>query len=296
MAISNSSSSSKRWLTAASLLTLYLAWGSIYLAIQVGLKSFPPLLFAGLQNAVGIVLYIALRLRGYRNPTLREVRNVCLVGTMLIAGGTGLLCVSEKYVSSSLAAIEVASVPLLACLAAFLFAQKPRAKEVAGLAIGFVGIVLLNADGNLAGSALGVVAVLAACAFWAVGSVTSQHIDMPEPMMAAALQMVAGSIAVIALAFVVGERWPVEVSTTSLGALLYCAVIGSLLAYSAYVYLLQNVRPALATSYAYINPPVALALGYFLAGDLVSWREIIAMVLILIGVAVIALDRRDKAT
>lgn len=279
----------RRLLVAAALAVLYLVWGSIYLAIRYGLESYPPLLFAAAQNAAGLALYVALRLGGAAAPTRRQWRNCAVVGVLLIAAGTGLLCISEQSISSSLAAIEVASVPLFATAIALAFGQRARRGDWFGLGLGFAGVVVLNLDGQLAGSAFGVAAVLGAALFWALGSVWSQHRDMPAPLVSAAAQMICGSAVLFVLALLRGERWPAVATPNAQLALLYCAVAGCVLSYVAYVYLLHTVRPALATSYAYVNPPVAVLLGVWLAGEHVGLRGIAAMVLILAGVAWIAL-------
>lgn len=286
---------SPRVLVPLALFSLYIVWGSTYLAIRIGLESFPPFTMAALRFLItGAVLYAFLRWRGVNNPTLLQWRNCAVTGTLLLGFGNGLVCWAQQSVSSGLAAVAVASMPLFAAVFGTFFGQWPRRLELIGLLVGFAGVILLNLGGDLAGSRLGALALLAAAASWAFGSLWSKRQDMPEPMMNTAAQMLTGGAALTVLALLNGQGIPAEPSLRAGLALAYLAVFGSIIGFSAYLYLLRTVRPALATSYAYVNPPVAVLFGALLAGERVHALDIVGMTVILGGVAIITLAR-DKS-
>ena len=279
-------------LVPLALLAVYVLWGSTYLAIRYGLESYPPFLMAGIRFAfAGALMYGFLRWRGLAAPTLRQWRNCAFVGTLLLAGGNGLVCFAEQSVSSGLAAVMVASMPLFAAVFAGLYGSWPRRAEWIGLLIGFAGVILLSFSGELRGAPLGVLALLSAAMCWAFGSVWSKHQDMPQPMNNTAAQMLCGSVVLTVLGLLGGEHYPAHPTLSATLAIGYLIVAGSILGFSAYVYLLHKVRPALATSYAYINPPIAVLFGMLVAGEHVHALDIVGMLVILTGVAVITLTK-----
>jgi drug/metabolite transporter (DMT)-like permease len=286
---------SPRLLVPLALVSLYLIWGSTYLAIRIGLESYPPFTMAALRFVItGIALYAFLRWRGAPAPSARQWRNCAVTGTLLLGFGNGLVCWAQQSVSSGLAAVAVASMPLFAAIFGAFFGQWPRRLELIGLLVGFAGVILLNLGGDLAGSRLGAIALLAAAASWAFGSLWSKRQDMPEPMMNTAAQMLTGGAALTVLALLNGNGLPDAPSLRATLALAYLAVFGSIIGFSAYLYLLRTVRPALATSYAYVNPPVAVLIGALLADERVHALDIVGMTVILGGVAIITLAR-DKS-
>ena len=282
-----------RAIVVLALLTVYLVWGSTYLAIKVALESYPPFGMASVRFAVaGALLYAWLRLRGAPSPSAAQWRNCAVTGTLLLGGGNGLVCFAETSVSSSLAAVAVASMPLFAAVFAGLYGKWPRRWDWIGLAIGFAGVILLNLGGEMQTSRAGALALLLAPLAWAFGSVWSKHQDMPGPWMSTAAQMLTGAIALGVVTLAIGEPFPDAPSARATGAVIYLVIFGSIAAFTAYVYLLNTVRPALATSYAYVNPPVAVLLGVWLGGESFGTIEAIAMAVILAGVAIILLQRR----
>lgn len=283
----------RRFLVPLSLLALYFIWGSTYFAIRVALESFPPFSLGALRFfCTGLLLYVGLRLRGHAAPSGAQWRNAAITGTLLLAVGNGLVCFAETKVSSGLAAVAVASMPLFAALFGAVLGTRPSHAELAGLLIGFVGVIVLNLGGNLRGEPLGALALALAAASWAFGSLWSKKRDMPAPAMSTAAQMLGGSVVLFALALGRGEHFPATVSTRSLVALLYLGAFGSIIAFSAYVYLLANTRPALATSYAYVNPPVAVLLGALVGGEPVRTLDLVGMAVILVGVVAITRARK----
>jgi len=274
----------------AALLAVYVVWGSTYLAIRVALEGFPPLLMAGVRFALaGAALYAWLRLRGTAAPTRAQWGAATLVGGFLLLGGNGGVVVAEQWVASGLTALGVATVALWSALFAGVWGQWPRRLEWVGLAVGFAGVALLNLEGNLRASPMGAVALLVATVSWAFGSMWSRHLDLPRGLMAAAAEMLAGGGLLLVASAVVGERVPPVPAARAWLALAYLIVFGSWVGFSAYLYLLRRVRPAIATSYAYVNPIVAMFLGVAFAGERITPTEWLAMPVILAGVALVAL-------
>lgn len=288
--------SASAWAIVLALAVVYLVWGSTYLAIRFALEGgWPPLLMAGLRFvAAGSILYAVLRLRGTPAPTRAQWRNSAFVGVLLLGIGNGLVCVAEQTVSSGLAAVAVSSVSLWMALFAALRGERPRRLEAVGLALGFAGVVWLNAGSSLRGTPAGLVALLVASIAWAYGSIWSRGRDLPTPFMGAAAQMLCGGVAMLLAGVVLGERfdgWPDARGLLSVG---YLATFGSLLAFSAYIWLLHHVRPALASSNAYVNPVIAVVLGAWLAGERFGAGEVGAMSVVLLGVVAITLARAAR--
>ena len=285
-----------RVLVPLTLVAVYLLWGSTYLAIRVALVGYPPFFMAAIRFLIagGLMLGV-LRWRGVAMPTMRQWVNCSICGTLLLGFGNGLVCYAEQTVASGIAAVAVASMPLFAALFAGFYRQWPNRAEWIGLLVGFIGVILLNFGGDLRDSPLGALALVAAAASWAFGSVWARRQDMPHPAMSTAVQMLCGSAALALAGWLDGERIAAIPSTQATLALGYLVVAGSLLGFSAYIYLLHHVRPALATSYAYINPPVAVLIGVLLGGESVRALDITGMVVILVGVAAITLAKSSPA-
>ncbi len=276
-----------------ALAALYLIWGSTYFAIRVALEGFPPLLMAGTRFVLaGGLLYAAARRRGAPRPERAEWRSGALVGALLCAAN-GLVTVSEQWVSSSVAAVVVASVPLWAVLAALLWRERPARAEVAGLVVGLAGVVLLQAGGDLRAHPLGAAMLVLSTWSWALGSMWSRRLPLAPGLMAPATEMLAGGALLVTAALARGEHLAAPPGLRPLVAWTFLTLFGSLVAFSAYNFLLRRVRPALATSYAYVNPAVAVGLGA-LAGEAVGLRELGALTLILGGVAIVAATRRPQ--
>ena len=271
-----------------ALASVYLVWGSTYLAIRVGLEGYPPFLMGSLRFlAASLVFYAFLRWRGHAPPTRAQWKNAAIMGLFMMLLGNGLVNVAEQTVSSGLAAVAVASMPLWAGLFGMLRGQHPSRGEWLGLVIGFLGVVWLNFDGEIRASLVGMVALLLAPIAWAWGSVWSRGRDLPAPFMSTAAQMLCGGVAMAIVALLMGERISDVPPLRATLAVAYLAVFGSIVAFSAYVWLLQNVRPALATSYAYVNPPIAVLLGAVLLHERVGLDAVGAMAVILAGVVII---------
>ena len=280
-----------------ALALVYVIWGSTYLGIKFALEGgYPPLLMAGIRFVIaGGLFYAALRWRGVAAPTRAQWRNAAFMGVLLLGFGNGLVCIAEQTVSSGLAAVAVASVPLWIGLFSALRGQRPQRLEWLGLGIGFVGVVWLNAGSSLAAEPVGLVALLIAPVAWAYGSVWSRGRDLPSPFMTAAAQMLCGGAAMLVASAVLGERFTTLPTLQGTLSVAYLLSFGSIVAFSAYIWLLHHVRPTLAGSYAYVNPVIAVVLGAWLASERFNAHDLGAMAVILAGVVAITLARARPA-
>jgi drug/metabolite transporter (DMT)-like permease len=282
---------------AVALACVYLIWGSTYLGIRFALEGgWPPLLMAGIRFIVaGSLMFVVLRLRGVAPPTRTQWRNLAFLGMLLLGFGNGMVCIAEQSVSSGLAAVAVASAPLWIGIFSAIRGQRPRRMEWVGLAIGFIGVLWLNAGSSLVASPMALVALLVAPLAWSFGSVWSKGRDLPSPAMGAAGQMLCGGVMMLVAGVVVGERFEAMPTLKATLAVAYLAAFGSIVAYTAYVWLLHNVRATFAGSYAYVNPAIAVALGAWLAAEHFTAHDVGAMVVILFGVVAITFGKAASA-
>jgi drug/metabolite transporter (DMT)-like permease len=284
----------------AALISVYLIWGSTYLALRFGLEGFPPFLLNAIRFLVaGGMMYAVLRLRGTPSPTPRQWWNAARVGALMLAGGVGLVTIAEDVgVGSGVVATAVAVIPLWAALVSGWFGRWPARLEWVGLVVGLAGVIVLAQEGDFTSNPTGMILVLVAPISWAIGSVWGSRLDLPRPAMATATQLLTGGAALLVLGPLLGERITEMPPVGAWIALGYLIVFGSIVAYTAYVYLLRTVRPALATSYAYVNPVVAVALGVTLGAEVLTGPAFVALPLILAGVGIVALAplraRRDR--
>ena len=278
---------------ALALAAVFLIWGSTYLAIRFALEGgFPPFLLGGIRFLIaGGLVFAFLRLRGVAPPTRAQWGNAAVMGVLLLVLGNGMVNFAEKTVSSGMAAVAVASAPLWMGVFAALRGQRPSRIEWIGLAIGFVGVVWLNAGSSLDASSAGMLALLVATIAWSFGSIWSRGRDLPSPFMASAAQMLCGGLAMLVLGLAIGERFDAMPTPAGLAAFAYLVLAGSIIGFSAYIWLLHHVRPTLAGSYAYVNPAIAVALGAWLAGERFGRHELLAMGVILLGVVAITVAK-----
>lgn len=283
----------------AAFFALYFIWGSTYLVIRIGVESWPPMLMAGCRFIIaGAILFAWMLWRGAPLPTLRQCLSAGAIGILLLSCGNGGVTVAEHWgVASGVAALAVATVPLFTLVFGRFFGNRTNALEWAGIALGLFGIVLLNLGSNLQGSPAGAALIIFAAATWAFGSVWSRRLDLPGGAMASAVEMLVGGGVLLLGSLLSGERLEQMPTAAGWGALAYLVVFGSIIAFSAYMYLLANVRPAAATSYAYVNPAVAVMLGVVFAGEHIGLAESLAMAVIISAVVLIGLPqwRRKEA-
>jgi len=288
---------SRSTLLAACLAIVYVVWGSTYLAIHFVVDGLPPLASSAIRNlCAGPILLAFLKWRGVAWPTWRQWRNGALIGFMMMGLGNGFVCLGETKVPSGLASLVVAGVPLFAMLFAWgLFGARPRLLEWLGVGLGLVGMVLLNLDLHAAANPGAIAVLFIAAAAWACATVLQPRLDLPKGPMSAAVQMLGGGLSLIVMATLHGERFdPATVPVSSWLALAYLVVFGSLVAYTAFIYVIGHSRPALATSYAYVNPVVAVGLGALFAGESISAPILAGMAVILTGVGLVMAGGRRR--
>ena len=286
---------------------VYIVWGSTYLAIRYAVESMPPLLMAGSRFAVsGAILYAWARFRGAAKPNAAEWRTAAITGFLLICIGNGSVAWAERRVPSGLAALLVAVVPLWMVLLDWIRpgGARPRKAVFAGVIVGLIGLAVLVGRDSLSGhggvDALGAGVLVAASMSWAIGSVYNRHGARPDSAaMSTALQMLGGSVSLLVLGFAIGETSGMHMAAITRESWLgwvYLVTFGALLGFTAYIYLLRNVSPAKASTYAYVNPVVAVVLGWAVAGEAVTPRTVIAAAIILGGVAMITIARSRRVT
>ena len=290
----------------AAFAAVYVIWGSTYLAIRFAVESLPPFLMAGARFVVaGALLYAWAWSRGVGRVTTAEVRGASIVGLFLLLGGNGAVVWAEQDLPSGITALIVATLPVWMVMLDWMRpgGTRPRAGVFAGLAMGLAGIVLLVGPGALTGhgefSLAGTAVLLLGSISWAVGSIYSRQATRPGSAITSnAVQMLAGGIALLLAGLLMGEPARLagaHVTAKSLWSLAYLTTFGSLIGFTAYTYLLEVSTPARVSTYAYVNPVVAVFLGWALAGEPVGPRTLAAAAVILGGVAIRASPRRPPA-
>ncbi|HAI58885.1 MAG TPA: drug/metabolite exporter YedA [Xanthomonadaceae bacterium] len=273
---------------AAALAAVYLVWGSTYLAIAIGVQGYPPFAMGAIRMlGAGVLFYAVLRWRGVPAPTRAQWRNLAAMGVFMVLFANGLVNLAQTEVSSGLAAIAVASMPLFVAVFSTLKGRTLGRLEWTGIIVGLGGVALLNLGSELRGSWLGMVCLVIAPLSWAWGSVWSRDQDLPTPFMNAAGQMLCGGVWMALASLLLGERFTGVPPLDSTLAVIYLALFGSIIGFSAYVWLLSNVRPALATSYAYVNPAIAVLLGTLVLHERFDADTWIAMAVILASVVLV---------
>ncbi len=285
----------------AAFAAIYIIWGSTYLAIRFALQGLPPLLMMGIRHFVaGMTLFAFLRLRGTATPPRRLWLPAVLAGACLFLGGHGILAWAELHIPSGRAALLVATVPLWMVLVGRARGQeKLRPTVVGGILLGLAGVALLI-RGGLAGRAQWAeLALLGACLLWAIGSIYSRSLrDVPSAALFAAMEMMAGGALLITAAAFGGELhanvWR-GLSANSLLPLAYLIIFGSIVGFTAYNWLLTVSTPSRVATYAYVNPVVAVALGWLLASEPLTARDILGTVIIIGSVVMVTRPRRQVA-
>ncbi|KVP48035.1 EamA family transporter [Burkholderia ubonensis] len=268
---------------ALALVFIYFVWGSTYSGLHFALQSFPPLLLSGLRNLLGgIGLFIFALRRKPEWPTLVEIRNTAIVGTMLVALSSGTIALGMRTVSSGSAAVMVATVPLFATVIAAVAGRPVTKGEWVAVALGMVGILVLNSGGAAAtNSALGTICVLAGALFWAGGAHLSTRLKLPSDLfLSTSLQIGLGGLMSTLAAWLLGERIE-HLAAGPVLAFLYLMVFCTMAAYVAYGYLIRHTSPIIASSCMYVNPIVAVVIGALMLGEPVTMATVIATVAIL---------------
>ena len=290
---------------------VYLIWGSTYLAIKYAIETLPTFLMAGFRFTIaGGLLYLWARFSpGYEKPKLIHWRTSLIVGTLLLAGGNGGVVVGEHYISSGLTALLIATEPFWIVLLSWVFlrGQRPNLLVTAGLLLGFIGVWLLLPTGasaaegvSASGQLFGAVLILAASVSWAVGSLYGTRAEAARsPILASGMQMLSGGVIMLLIGTFAGEWGTLNLNTVSARswlALVYLIFVGALVAYTAYSWLLKNAQPAMVSTYAYVNPAIAVLLGWAVAGETLTGQMLLGAAIIVGSVALITANKKEKKT
>ncbi len=281
----------------ASLAAVYVIWGSAYLAMRVLVRDVPPLIAASVRfSAAGLVLMIIALRRGGAWPSLRTWARVVPIGALLCLGGNGFFSIAQHSVTSGGAAVAAASMPLWIGVLGIVTGERPTRREWLALAIGFAGISVLMGGPSLAGKPEHIAILVAAPMCWALGSILARRLRGPlaaDMFMLPAVEMISGGLVIGAVAAARGERFPVDAGVHVYALLAYLCIFGSVIGFTAYTWLLRNARPVVATSYAYVNPVLAVLLGAALSGEPVGATTVIASALMVSAIWLVL--RRPRA-
>jgi len=270
-------------------------WGTTYLAIKIGVTELPPMLFAGFRwISAGIILIILLNLSGKTLPRFKDLKHIAVVGIALIGIGNGLVVVAEQWIDSGLAALLLSTLPFWMVAFESIMVKGPKVNLyiASGLIAGTIGVLILFSrdlkillDINLL---IGVICLLGAEVSWALGSIYSKYVKVSvHPMMSAAFQMLIAGILQSALGFVLGELSEFQLTYNGFLALSYLIVFGSIFGFASYIYAIEHLPLALVSTYAYINPVIALVLGWYFLDEKLTIFVLISALLILVGVILV---------
>jgi drug/metabolite transporter (DMT)-like permease len=296
--VTTSSGRPASWKLLFAFAIIYFVWGSTYLAIRVGVREMPPFLMAGLRFTVaGLALYGWMRLTGVPSPSWREWRGATVLGALMFLMDYACLFWAEQRVPSGVSAVILAAIPVCITLLEIIFLRTQRltARLSLGLIVGIVGVAVLMDPSSSLGEApldrAGAIALLVACCGWSIGTIVSRRLLLPESKpMSAAAQMLSGGVQLLVLAAVSGEFLHFrinEVSGTAWFSLIYLIIAGSIVGYTAYVWLLHYESPTKVGTYAYVNPVVAVIIGAGFGGEIIGRRTMLGTALILVGVVAI---------
>ncbi|MBS1152373.1 MAG: Permease of the drug/metabolite transporter superfamily [Myxococcaceae bacterium] len=282
--------------TIFALFLVYVVWGSTYLVMRFAVEGLPPLLMGGTRFVIaGVILVTVLRLKGEAFPTVKQWLWSAPVGALFFLFGNGLVAIAEQKISSGVAAVVCATMPLWAAAMGPLFKERTSSREWIAMVLGMAGVIILSAGSELRADLPSTLVLMAAPIAWALGSLLARRLPLPRGLMSAAAQMVTGGVILLAVALVRGERFPADPSFKSLASVAYLIVFGSLVAFSAYSHLLRNTRPAIAMSYSYVNPAIAVLLGAALGAEQLQGNTLVATALIVAATVVMVRSRSGAA-
>lgn len=288
----------------SAMISVYMVWGSTYLAIRFAVQTMPPFLMAGVRFLIaGSVLYLVRRAMGDPRPSWKEWRSASVIGIFLLVGGNGGVVWAEQWVASGVAALLVGTAPLWMILIDMLHpdGRKPNRWVILGVGLGFIGIVILidpfqsvSSKENIDPAGAGVLVL--ASLLWSIGSLYSRQAKLPpSPLLGTGMEMLAGGLGLLLLGIMTGELERVSLSSISLSSWLgwlYLVVFGSWIGFTAYTWLLRSAPTPLVSTYAYINPIVAVLLGYFLAEEILTFRIFVAALMVVGSVALISITHQ----
>jgi drug/metabolite transporter (DMT)-like permease len=290
----------------AAFASIYVIWGSTYLAIRYAVETIPPFIMGGIRFLIsGAMLYLWARSRGAPRPTRLHWRNAIIAGGFLLLGGNGAVVWAEKFVPSGLTALLVSILPFWLVIIEWIRPprRRPSAAVLVGLVLGFVGIIVLVGPSDVGGhgdvSPLGALVLILGSLSWAIGSFWSRDAQLPESgLLTTGMEMVGGGVLLLVVGTLAGEFSRLDIhgiSNASAFGLLYLITFGSMLGFTSYIWLLDKVSPARLGTYAYVNPIVAVLLGWAIAGERLSIRTGVAAAIVICAVALITTARSTEA-
>lgn len=293
-------SATRRWPPQTALYlalaAVYLIWGSTYLAMRIAIETIPPLSMGAARfTLAGAIMLVATLATGGARPTARQWLAAIPIGALLCVGGNGLVAIAETEVSSGVAALVCATMPLWMAVFAGVAGERPSLREGLGIAVGVAAVVILVGGAELAASPRAALILVGSPLAWALGSVLAKRLPVPTGLAAPGTQMFTGGVSLMIAAAIRGESLPTAPSAASIGAWVYLLVLGSLVGFTAYSWLLRNARPAVATSYAFVNPVLAVLLGVALAGEPLTRATVLAAPLVVVAVVLVIGGRRRAA-
>jgi drug/metabolite transporter (DMT)-like permease len=286
----------------AAFASIYLVWGSTYLAIRYAVQTIPPFLMGGIRFVIsGLLLYMWARSRGSPKPTRPHWRNAIIAGGFLLLGGNGAVVWAEQFVPSGLTALLVSILPFWLVIIEWVRPprKRPSGAVLVGLILGFVGIIVLVGPSDLGGhgdvSSLGALVLIVGSLSWAIGSFWSRDAELPESgLLTTGMEMLGGGVLLLIVGALTGEISQFDIhriSSASAAGLIYLITFGSLIGFTSYIWLLDKVSPARLGTYAYVNPIVAVLLGWAIAGEKLSVRTGVAAAIVICAVAIITTAR-----
>src|SRR5579872_6663503 len=283
------------WLIAACLIIVYVVWGTTYFAIKVAIEGFAPFFLVATRFTVaGVVLMGWQALRGKPMPTLAQWRGAAVVGFLLLVLGNGIVAVAEHTVSSGATVALISIMPLATVLWSGAFGEWPRRPEWIAIALGGAGAAIMLLGRDLQGSMLGTLLILFSTASWSLGTVLSRRLDIPHGPTGFGAEMLTAGLMGMVISAALGEHWSIPQTPRVWWAFGYLVVFGSLIAFSAYRFVVERVSPSLASTYAYVNPPVALIVGWWLGSETFSENVLVGLPVVLGAVALHAwIQSRD---
>lgn len=307
--VKNSTAKRNLVILIAAFASVYIFWGSTYLAIKYAIETLPPFLMAGARFTIaGAILFAAAKFsKDYESPKLVHWKTSFIVGTLLLLCGNGGVVYAERYISSSLAALLVATEPFWIVLLSWLWLGKarPNLKVVGGLILGFFGVYLLISGQNTSGAntdntmqLFGTIAVVASAMCWATGSIYGLRSPVPKSaILTSGMQMLSGGLVLLVVSLITGEMSKFHFAETSKDSwlgLIYLIVFGSLIGFTAYSWLLKNAQPAMVATYAYVNPVIAVLLGWLIADESFTAQMLIGAGVIVGSVVLITANKKEK--
>ena len=281
-----SAAKSSVWLIAGCLLAVYIVWGTTYFAIKVAIEGVAPFFLVGTRFVVAGVLLLGWQaLRGAPLPSAKQWGGAAVVGFLLLVIGNGAVSIAEHWVSSGATVALISIMPLATVLWSGAFGQWPRRAEWSAIALGGAGVAIMLLGRDLQGSIFGTVLILLGTTSWSLGTVLSRRLDIPHGPTGFGAEMLAAGLMGLAISAALGEHWTIPSAPRIWWAWGYLVVFGSLIAFSAYRFVVERVSPSLASTYAYVNPPVALVVGWWLGHETFSANVLLGLPVVLVAVA-----------